>query len=174
MALNFKVDEILINSMIDAAENGFKLGEKEVHCVSIGKCLPGILGNVTGIIGIAGRVNGSVMVSMSEHAALRLASSMLMEELTTFNDDALDALSEVTNVVGGRLKSSLGNSGYPLDNITLPSVIIGSNYFVSHTKGMLVFHIGLEIQDKELPLNTDRIAHLAMTLLTSDLSRKAT
>ena len=172
MPLNFRIDENLVNAMIDAGQKGFLLGGKEVSCISVGKALPAGLGNVTGIIGITGRVNGSIIVSMSELAALRLAGAMLMEEAHSVNEDVLDSLSEVTNVIGGRLKSSLANSGYPLDAITLPAVIIGDSYFVSHTKGMLVYHIGLEIDDPTLPLDQQRFAHLAMMLMTSDLKRQ--
>lgn len=173
MPLKFQIDETLINAMIDSAENGFSLGGKKLECVAIGKSLPTGFGEVSGIIGIAGKVNGSILVNMSKPVALRIASAMLMEEFTTFNDDVLDSIGEVANVIGGRLKSSLANSGYPLENITLPSVIIGQNYFISHAKGMLVYHTAFHVQGSDLPMAPDRLVHVAMTLMTRNLTRTA-
>lgn len=169
MALKFAIDELLINAMIDAGNNGFQLGGLPLDCVMIGKSFPSSLSDVSGVIGISGRVNGSVLVNMSQKIALKLASGMLMESYSVINDDVLDSVGEVANVIGGRLKSSLANSGYPLDNITLPTVIIGHNYFVSHSKGMLVFSVAFNVNDPELTMLQDRIVQLSMTLMTKQI-----
>lgn len=171
MALKFQIDELLINTMVDAAEKGFALGGKKIECISIGKALPAKLNQVSGIIGVAGRVSGSIIVNLSEAVALQMASNLLQEKVETLGEDALDALGEVTNVIGGRLKSSLANSGYPLDNINLPSVIIGSDYLISHARGMLVFHTGYHVDAERVSHHADRVVHVAMTLMTSRLER---
>ena len=171
MTLDFEIDHLLINAMIDAGRRGFELGGKTLEPVAIAKALPGALSNVTGLVGIAGRVNGSILVNMSEPVALSIASGMLMESYSVINDEVLDGLGEIANVIGGRLKSALANSGYPLDNITLPSVIVGSSYFITHSKGMLVFSVTFHVADDSIPSLNDRIVHVAMTLMTGKLER---
>lgn len=171
MALHFPVDETLINAMLDAGRKGFELGGKTLTAVSIGTALPPMLADVTGIVGIAGAVNGSIFLNMSMAVALRLASGILMEEFTSMTDEALDSIAEAANVVGGRLKSSLANSGYPLENITLPSVVIGNNYWLSHSKGMLAYCVSFHVDDDKIHRHTDRVVTVAMTLMTTQLKR---
>lgn len=171
MALKLRIDETLINSLIDAAEKGFQLGEKQLQCIAVGTTFSGQMREVTGIVGVAGRVNGTIMVNMTAPVALRLASAMLMDEFAQVDKDVLDAIAECANVIGGRLKSSLANSGYPFDHITLPSVILGQNYFISHSRGMSVVHASFEVDDDVLPMQSDRVVHVIMTLLTNDLKR---
>lgn len=172
MPLNFKIDETLINAMIDAGEKGFKLGGKNLTCVGVGRMQPMALSSVSGIIGIVGRVNGSLLVNMSEAAALRVTSGMLGGDFTSLNADVLDGVAEVTNVIGGRMKSSLATSGYPLDNITLPAVIVGQSYFVTQSRGMLVYNVTLNLDDDGVPKITDRVVQVVLTVMTSDLKRQ--
>jgi CheY-specific phosphatase CheX len=169
MALNFQLDEALVNAMIDAGEKGFKLGSKKVTCVSVGRTQPMALSSVSGIIGIAGRVNGSILVNMSEPVALLVTSGILMTEFKTINSEVLDGIAEVTNVIGGRLKSTLAMVGYPLDNITLPAVIVGQNYFVSQSKGMMTYNIALALEDDTIPKYQDRVIQIVFTVMASEL-----
>ena len=128
MALNVQIDEALVNAMIDAAEKGFKMGGKKLSPVGVGRMPPMAFQPVSGIIGLAGRVNGSILVNMSEAVALQVTSGILMTDFKQITNEVLDGIGEITNVIGGRLKSALAMSGYPLDNVTLPSVIVGQNY----------------------------------------------
>jgi CheY-specific phosphatase CheX len=172
MALNFPVDEALVNAMIDAGEKGFKLGGKKVDCVGVGRTQPMALSSVSGIIGIVGRVNGSILVNMSEPLALLVTNGILMTEFKTVTSDVLDGVAEVTNVIGGRMKSTLSNVGYPLDNITLPSVIIGQNYFVSQSRGMMVYNVAMVVDDDSITKVTDRVVQIVLTVMTSELKAK--
>ncbi|QDU60335.1 CheY-P phosphatase CheX [Planctomycetes bacterium Pan216] len=169
MALKLQLDETLVNAMIDAGAAGFDLGNLKARCVGVSRSFPTALADVSGIVGLAGRTNGSILVNMCQKVALKLASGMLMEDFTTFNEDVLDSIGELANVIGGRLKSQLANSGYPIDNITLPSVIVGQDYFVSHSKGLLVYHVTFQVDDPELLVLADRTVHVAMSVMAKDL-----
>jgi len=171
MPLRFEVDEVLVNAMFDAAEKGFKLGGRRLVPVGVGRMPPMAFQPVSGIIGIAGRVNGSILVNMSEVLALQVTSGMLMTEFRAITNEVLDGIGEVTNVIGGRMKSSLATSGYPLDNITLPSVIIGQNYSVTHARGMLVYSVAMMAEDESIVRLHDRLVQVVLTLMTSNLKR---
>jgi CheY-specific phosphatase CheX len=169
MPLNFKIDETLINAMIDAGSKGFRLGGQSLACVGVGRMQPMALSSVSGIIGIVGRVNGSILVNMSEPAALKVTSGMLGTEYVSVNTEVLDGVAEVTNVIGGRLKSTLATSGYPLDNITLPSVIVGNSYFVTQSRGMLVYNVSFTVEGDEIARSTDRLVQMVLTVMTGSL-----
>ncbi len=169
MALRIEIDEVLVNAMIDAGEKGFKLGGKKLKPVGVGRMPPLFLQPVSGIIGIIGRVNGSILVNMSEPVALQVTSGILMCDFQQVTSEVLDGVAEVTNVIGGRMKSSLATSGYPLDNITLPSVIVGQNYYVNQSKGMLVFNVSFLYEDDNLPRVPERVVQVVLTLMTTNL-----
>jgi CheY-specific phosphatase CheX len=169
MALNFQIDEALVNAMIDAGEKGFKLGSKKVSCVGVGRTPPLALSSVSGMIGIVGRVNGSILVNMSEPVAMLVTSGILMTDIKTMTSEVLDGVAEVTNVIGGRLKSSLATVGYPLDNITLPSVIVGQNYSVTQSKGTMIYNISFVLEDDSIPKLIDRVVQVVLTVMATEL-----
>jgi chemotaxis protein CheX len=169
MALNFQIDEALVNAMIDAGEKGFKLGSKKVSCVGVGRTPPLALASVSGMIGIVGRVNGSILVNMSEPVAILVTGGILTTVIKTMTNEVLDGVAEVTNVIGGRLKSTLATVGYPLDNITLPSVIVGQNYSVTQSKGTVVYNVSFVLEDDSVPKLIDRVVQVVLTVMSTEL-----
>lgn len=83
--------------------------------------------DVSGVIGLSGRAVGTVVVSFSTQVALKAASTMLMMETTTIDDDVLDAVGELTNMVAGAAKAELEE--YEM-MVSLPNVITGRNHEV--------------------------------------------
>ncbi len=79
---------------------------------------------VSGIIGLSGRIVGTVVLTMTEDLALKCASVMLMDEMTKVDADVLDAVGELTNVIAGNAKAQLEE--YKL-NLSLPNVIYGKD-----------------------------------------------
>ena len=80
---------------------------------------------VSGIIGISGKGVGTIVLSMERSVALKAAGVMLMmDNLTTIDDDVLDAVGEITNMVCGDAKAKLAQ--YHL-SISLPNVLHGEN-----------------------------------------------
>ena len=82
---------------------------------------------VSGVIGLSGRAVGTVVLSLSKEVALKAASTMLMTEATTIDDDVLDAVGELTNMVAGAAKSALEQ--YEM-MVSLPNVITGRDHEV--------------------------------------------
>ena len=82
---------------------------------------------ISGLIGMSGNACGVVVINVSQQVALKIASTMLMEEQTEVNDDVLDAVGEIANIIAGQAKLELEQ--YDL-SVTLPNVITGTDYEV--------------------------------------------
>ena len=83
---------------------------------------------VNGVIGLSGRIAGSVVLSLSEAVAVKAASTMLMTELTEVDEDVRDAVGELVNMVAGGAKAKLAQ--YDLC-VGLPNVITGQDLQIS-------------------------------------------
>lgn len=84
-------------------------------------------GPISGVIGMSGKAVGTVVLNLSESAALKAASAMLMMEITEINDDVLDAVGELTNMVAGAAKTDLAQFDL---SISLPNVVTGKDHEV--------------------------------------------
>ena len=56
-------------------------------------------GDISGIIGLTGKVRGSLALSFSEPCILKIVSNMLGEEMTGITGDIKDAVGEITNMI---------------------------------------------------------------------------
>lgn len=87
---------------------------------------------VCGSVGFAGEnVTGVVYLQFSGAFALQAASAMLgiaVEEIGG-DEETNDVVGEMTNMLGGGLKSALCNAGFQCA-VSTPSIIRGSNFIV--------------------------------------------
>ncbi len=83
---------------------------------------------ISGIIGLSGRVVGTVVVSLSAETAIGAAEAMLGERPSEIDDDVLDVVGELANMVAGGAKTQLEQ--YEL-NISLPNVITGVGHIIN-------------------------------------------
>ena len=82
---------------------------------------------VTGFVNIGGAWEGTILLEVSDTLSKRFAAEMLgvsAEEVT--EQDVADALGELTNMVGGNIKSLLPAPS----NLSIPSVAEGSDYSI--------------------------------------------
>ncbi len=89
------------------------------------------IGDVSGILGLAGEQTGSFAVSFSESCILKAVSNMLGEKITALNKDVEDAVGEITNMISGGARKELGDNGFHFE-MALPTVVIGKNHSISH------------------------------------------
>ncbi len=80
---------------------------------------------ISGVIGLSGKAAGTVVINLSQEVALKAASAMLMTELTSLDDDVIDAVGELANMVAGQAKAELEE--YEL-SVSLPNVITGGGH----------------------------------------------
>jgi chemotaxis protein CheX len=77
---------------------------------------------VSGVIGLSGRAQGTVVLGLSREAALNAAEAMLQERPAQLNRDVTDAVGELVNIIAGSAKAKLEH----LDlSVSLPTVITG-------------------------------------------------
>ncbi|GAG41187.1 unnamed protein product, partial [marine sediment metagenome] len=71
-----------------------------------------ITNDVTVILSLVGDVEGNVFYSMDEYTAITLASTMLGEQLESFNTLAQSGVAELGNVITGRASIKLSEAGF--------------------------------------------------------------
>lgn len=88
--------------------------------------------DVTTIIGVVGRVSGTVIYGLTERVAKQLASGMLGQRIPIFDKMAESAVAELGNMITGRASALLEDAGYHC-KITPPTLIIGRGTIISTT-----------------------------------------
>ena len=88
-------------------------------------------GDVSGIIGLAGDVKGSISVSFKEECILSIVSNMFGETMTVLNDEVKDAAGEISNMISGQARQKLELLGRNL-KAAIPIVIMGRDHTISH------------------------------------------
>lgn len=88
-------------------------------------------GDVSGVIGLAGDVKGSISVSFKEDCILPIVSNMFGEKLTELNDEVKDAVGEISNMISGQARQKLELIGRNL-KAAIPIVIMGRDHTISH------------------------------------------
>ena len=127
------MDVKFINAFVSSIQNVFMtmLNTK----VNVGKPMLKqadlISAEVSGIIGLSGGVQGSVVLSFEKDPACRIASTFAGTDMTLESADFADAIGELVNMVAGNAKKDF--TGYDA-SISLPSVIIGKGHKVSQSK----------------------------------------
>jgi CheY-specific phosphatase CheX len=77
----------------------------------------------------------------------------------------VDGVGEITNIIAGGLKTKLYNTPWMINNITVPSVILGTNYNISYTKGIEYCGITFEIDDPDTMSIQDRVFMVSTSLI---------
>ena len=118
-----------VNPFIEATKNVF---DKMLSC-SIERTGLGISENyspeyeITGIIGLSGRVSGDVVISFEKQLAFAATEALLNEPVQSICDEVIDTVGEMTNMIAGNAKSNLEK--YKL-SLALPTVIVGKNHSI--------------------------------------------
>lgn len=91
---------------------------------------------VAAIIGLAGDVEGRVLLDMDKPTAIAVASGMLqsmdMDPVEEMNEMARATISELANMITGQAVTKLHNLGFKFD-LTPPALVTGDNMEISNT-----------------------------------------
>lgn len=85
---------------------------------------------VAALVGLAGDVEGRVLIDMSMETAIAVASAMNGEELKEMDDLVKATITELANMVTAQAVTKLHELGFKFD-LTPPSIITGENMRVS-------------------------------------------
>lgn len=108
--------------------------------------------DLSAIIGIAGEPSGSVILSFPAGLACRIASNMLMEEITTLDRSVEDAIGEIGNIVVGDARRLLIQDGFNL-SISVPTVVIGQGHKISRSGDVPCIAIPFHTEFGEFEVN---------------------
>ncbi len=91
--------------------------------------------DISGIIGLAGEVIGSVVLSFPRATACKVVSKFLGDKKVTLDAEAQDAVGELTNMVAGGAKRDLAahHLGF---KIGIPNVVVGQGHAVVRPKNV--------------------------------------
>ena len=103
--------------------------------------------SIVGSIDFTGNVMGSFKIFTTKDFAFLIASNMLLMEQDelSLEEDVYDVVGEISNMIGGNLKTFLSNNGFSC-NMTVPSIVSGSDFRtqVMGYNRMETYHFGYE------------------------------
>jgi chemotaxis protein CheX len=160
------LNAIIVNAMIASVENCFQMCDLKVRVAGVTK-IPVQLPDapVTGLVGLSGKCTGFVSVSLPERVATHAVSGLLMEEHKAVDAQVVDGVGEITNVIAGGLKTKLSNTPWMIGHITVPSVILGSHYNISYSKGIEYCGVTFEVDDPDTLSIHDRVFSVNTSLI---------
>lgn len=97
--------------------------------------------DVSGIIGMSGDVEGTVILCFPTAVAERTVGVFTGEELKSDHEDFADAIGELANMVSGGAKAQFQGKNV---SITTPSVVIGAEHTVFGRKDFVCVQIPCE------------------------------
>ena len=109
--------------------------------------LDALPGELTGCIQISGAWQGAVILQSSERFARQAASQMLSlteEEVTLA--DMQDVMAEITNMIGGNIKSQVPGPSY----LSLPCVTTGNHFSFHLANSKAVNGVSFEVENESL------------------------
>jgi CheY-specific phosphatase CheX len=128
-------------------------------------CLGQTRRQISVMVGLVGKSNGSVTVNMSQRAMLFLAGKLLFEEQEEITEENVDAICEIGNMIAGCAKEALQGTDYQVSNISVPSMIFGAKYDVHFTRGIDTCTVEFELPDMPFAFFDDRIFTVTLSLL---------
>ncbi len=108
--------------------------------------------DISAIIGITGDTSGSIILSFPVGLACRIASNMLMEEVSTLDKSVEDAIGEIGNIVVGDARRLLIQDGFSL-SISIPTVVIGKGHKISRSGDIPCIAIPFKTEFGEFEVN---------------------
>lgn len=105
---------------------------------------------VIGSIGVAGFLTGSISLFMPKQLARQAVAAMLMLEpdAELADNELIDAIGELTNMVGGNIKTGLFQKT-PLFDISVPSVYVGEDLQRRSVSDDLCFLVPFKVGELE-------------------------
>lgn len=93
--------------------------------------------HIAGAVGLTGSYNGIIYLYSSAQFARKITCSLLSMNDNEIEGDEMvnDAVGELTNMVGGSIKSKLDNTNQPC-TMTIPSVVRGADFQIEPVTGV--------------------------------------
>jgi chemotaxis protein CheX len=110
---------------------------------------------VAAVIGLAGDVEGRVLLDMKRDTAINIASAMLqsmeMDPITQLNDMGKATITELANMITGQAVTKLHGLGFKFD-LTPPALFTGDNMEIADT-GVEALIVPMETEHGKVEIN---------------------
>lgn len=112
-----------------------------------------IFGDVSGIMGLSGNVEGTLVVTFYWDLAKEIIAKMMGAEEETIDAELIhDGVSEIINMISGTTKKEFAGSQYYFE-ITLPSVVVGPGHQIGHLQDTSVSALIFQVGDQSFALH---------------------
>jgi chemotaxis protein CheX len=102
--------------------------------------------DISGVIGLAGDLSGSAVISFTEKLALKLVSNFIGEEKSSIDHDVIDAVGEILNMIAGNAKKIFSDRLNLRFKISVPSVIVGKGHSINRPSDLKFIGIRYSIE----------------------------
>lgn len=158
-------DPHLVQALREAVDSALMMCATQARLVGV-SVVPGReVGKITGLIGVHGRVSGFVTVNMAERVAIRAVEGLLQDRFGQLTAQVVDGAGEITNLIGGGIKSHLAGTPWSFSHITIPSVIVGQGYQIAYARGLEFVCLTFEHADEQSLVLDDRLLQVSISLL---------
>ncbi|MDR1533888.1 MAG: chemotaxis protein CheX [Planctomycetota bacterium] len=144
-----KINDQLVNIIVKCTGDGLMMAGLKPEPIGLSQRLQSS-GNVSSIIGFVGHFSGSMIINTTDSVACFMAGRMVGETFPVLDNQTLDGLCEIANIIAGGIKAALSTSEYRFDRISVPSVVVGNSYSISHYRGMT--SVSVEFSLPEIPI----------------------
>jgi chemotaxis protein CheX len=159
-----QIDEKIIHVLMKSTRDGLAMAGVKPVPVGISKYVTGSR-DVSAIVGLVGNTTGAIMLNASTKISCFLAGKMIGENSEDLSPQVLDGMCEIANIIAGQTKALLSTTEWKADKISCPSVVVGSNYFISHYKGMTTASVDFELTELPLTQLSDRLFSVSISLM---------
>jgi len=158
------IDATLLDACVLSTKEGLQMTGVEPAPVGASRFLTGDK-EFSVLVSLWGAYAGSMYLNLSRHAAMYLASQFLGEEFTEVNDDLMDCVCELGNMVAGRFKENLRETRFGTETISLPALIVGANYNLYHSRGIVTASVTFEIEEMPMYRMRDKFFSTSISLM---------
>ena len=156
----------LYNAVKTSVQSAMDMCGVKVRCVGVSAVPRQDSGSITGMIGVYGKVSGFLSYNVSEPFVIQAVEGLLQEEFGELTSQVVDGAGELTNIIGGGVKSALAGSKWTFSHITVPSVIVGQQFTIAYARGLEFLTVSFENENQEAVRLEDRMMHVSLSLLT--------
>jgi len=97
----------------------------------VGEGMVSLVGDVSGVIGmVQSHLEGTLTLCLTFETVRDILPQVVGKSVSITHEMAVDAVGEITNMIFGQIKSSLGQRGFHL-KLGIPCVVTGKGHFVS-------------------------------------------
>jgi chemotaxis protein CheX len=112
-----------------------------------------IFGDISGIIGLSGDAEGTIVVTFHWNFAWKIISKMMNVKAEEINAEFIhDGVGELINMIGGSSKKDFVGTPYHF-NLSLPTVVVGSGHQIGHPEGASIAVLIFDMDNSSFALH---------------------